>query len=152
MPVHYSRMMNSENASKKIVQSLIDLVNLAKWLIDENQKPSVTQELGRLFPSIIGWGRSGESSKLLRVVLVNHLLQQLIQITLVLQHGLPQNGRLKKFGDQEQHQRNHWSLCRIKQPQEKAPSNFAILSRVKPSDFRFATYFMSFLKFDLPQL
>ena len=60
-------MMNSENASKKIVQSLIDLVNMAKWLMDENQQPSVTQELGRLFPSIRGRGRKDESSELLRV-------------------------------------------------------------------------------------
>ena len=55
-------MMNNENASKKIVQSLIDLVNVAKWLIDENQQPSVTQELGRLLPSTRGRGRRGESS------------------------------------------------------------------------------------------
>ena len=60
-------MMNSENASKKIVQSLIDLAKIAKWLMDENQQPSVTQELGRLFPSIRGRGRRGESSELLRV-------------------------------------------------------------------------------------
>ena len=60
-------MMSSENASKKIVKSLIDLVNTAKWLIDENQQPSVTQELGRLFPSIRGRGRRGESSELLGV-------------------------------------------------------------------------------------
>ena len=63
MPVHYSRMMNSENASKKT----IDLVNMAKWLMDENQQPSLTQELGRLFPSVRGRGRRGESSELLRV-------------------------------------------------------------------------------------
>ena len=60
-------MMNSENTPKEIVQSLIDLVNMAKWLMDENQQPSVTQELGRLFPSIRGRGRRGESSELLRV-------------------------------------------------------------------------------------
>ena len=35
--------------------------------MDENQQPSVTQELGRLFPSIRGRGRRGESSELLRV-------------------------------------------------------------------------------------
>ena len=52
LQVHYSRMMNSENASKKIVQSLIDLVNMTKWLMGENQQPSVTQGLGRRFPSI----------------------------------------------------------------------------------------------------
>ena len=59
--------MNCENASKKIVQSLIDLVNMAKWLMDENQQTSVTQELRRLFPSIRGRGRRGESSELLLV-------------------------------------------------------------------------------------
>ena len=41
-------MMSSENASKKIVQSLIYLVNMAIWLIDEHQQQSVTQELGKL--------------------------------------------------------------------------------------------------------
>ena len=40
---------------------------MAKWLMDENQQPSVTQELGRLLPSIRGRGRRGESSELLRV-------------------------------------------------------------------------------------
>ena len=59
--------MNSENASKKIVQSLIDLVNMATWLMDENQQPSVTHELGRLFPSIRGRGRRGESTEFLRI-------------------------------------------------------------------------------------
>ena len=40
---------------------------MAKWLMNESQQPSVTQELGRLFPSIRGRGRRGESSELLRV-------------------------------------------------------------------------------------
>ena len=57
--------MNSENASNNIVQLLIDLVNMAKWLVSENHQPSVTQELGRLFPSIRGRWRRGESSELL---------------------------------------------------------------------------------------
>ena len=48
--MYYSRIISSENAPKKIVQSLIDFVNMAKCLMDENQQPSVTQELGRLFP------------------------------------------------------------------------------------------------------
>ena len=43
-------MMNSENSPKEIAQSFIDLVTMAKWLMNENQQPSVTQELGRLFP------------------------------------------------------------------------------------------------------
>ena len=57
--------MNSENASNNIVQLLIDLVNMAKWLVSENHQPSVTQELRRLFPSIRGRWRRGESSELL---------------------------------------------------------------------------------------
>ena len=57
-------MMSSENASKKM---LIDLVNMAKWLMDENQQPSVTQELGRLLPNIRGRGRGEESIELLLV-------------------------------------------------------------------------------------
>ena len=87
--------MNSENASNKIVQQLIDLANMAKGLMDEK-----TQELGRLFSSTRSRERRGQSSELLRLVLVNHLLQQQIQIILVLQHSLPQNGQLKKYGNQ----------------------------------------------------
>ena len=58
--------MSSENAPKKIVQSLVDLGNMEKWLMDENQEPSVIR--GRLFPSIIRDRRMrGESSELFRV-------------------------------------------------------------------------------------
>ena len=39
---------------------------MAKRLMDENQQLSVTQELGRLLPSIRGRGRRGVSSELLR--------------------------------------------------------------------------------------
>ena len=39
--------MNCENASKEIVQWFIDLMNMAKGLMDENQQPSITQELRR---------------------------------------------------------------------------------------------------------
>ena len=59
---------------------------MAQWLMVKNQQPSVTQELGRLFPSVQSRGRRGESSELMGLVMVNHLLQQLIQIILVLQH------------------------------------------------------------------
>ena len=40
---------------------------MAKWLMDENQQPSITQELGRLFPSIRSRERRRESSELLKV-------------------------------------------------------------------------------------
>ena len=34
---------------KEVVKSFIDLVNMAKGLLDENQQPSVQQELKKLF-------------------------------------------------------------------------------------------------------
>ena len=108
LPVHYFRILNSENAPKEIMQSFIYLVNLTKWLMDENQQPSVTKELGRLFPSIRGGGS--------------------------LRREKPQKSTSHKTTS------------------EKTPSKFAILSRIKPSDLRFVTWFMSFIKFDLPQL
>ena len=49
--------MNSEDDPKEIVKSFIDLANMAKGLMDENQQPSVQQELQRLFPSTRGGGR-----------------------------------------------------------------------------------------------
>ena len=59
--------MNGENASKEIVRSFVDLANIVKGPMDENQQLSVTQILGRLFPSTRGGGRRGESRELLRV-------------------------------------------------------------------------------------
>ena len=56
-----NRIMNSENALKEIVKSFIDLVNMAKRLVDENQQRSVQQELER------GEGRKGESREFHRV-------------------------------------------------------------------------------------
>ena len=66
------------------------------------------------------------------VVQVNHLLlQQLMQI-LVLQHRLPQNCPLRKYGDQKL---------------VETLNKFAIFFHVKPNDFRFVTWFMSSLVF-----
>ena len=50
--------MNSKNASKEIVKARIDM---AKGLMDENQQPSVQQELERLFSSARGGERGSES-------------------------------------------------------------------------------------------
>ena len=44
-------IMNTENTPKQIVESFIDLSNMIKGLIDENQQPYIQQELKRLFPS-----------------------------------------------------------------------------------------------------
>ena len=59
--------MNSENAPKEILQTFIDLVNMTKGLMDENQQPSVLQELGRLLLSSRVGGERGESKEFLRV-------------------------------------------------------------------------------------
>ena len=143
-------MMSSENALKKIVQSLIDLVNIAKWLMNENQQPYVTR--GRLFPSIRDRGRRGESSELLRVGAVkssasatdtnNNSFATLSTTKRTIEEIWGSKATSKKPLKSMSH----------KTTSGKTPSKFPILSRVKPSDFRFVTWFMSFLKFDFPRL
>ena len=64
--------MNSENSPKEIMQSFIDLANMTKGLMDINQQPPVTKELGPLFP--ITSGRGWSVKTFLGLVLVNHLL------------------------------------------------------------------------------
>ena len=59
--------MNSENASKEMVKSFIDLANMANALMDENQQASVQQYLEKLFPSTRGGRRGDESRELYRV-------------------------------------------------------------------------------------
>ena len=73
-------IMNSENVSKEMVKSFIDLANITKGLIDENQQPQ--QELAELFPRTRGRGRGDESRELHRVGAgeSSASLQQLIQI------------------------------------------------------------------------
>ena len=44
-------IMISENAPKEFVKSFIDLANMAKGLMDENQQPSVQESLERMFHS-----------------------------------------------------------------------------------------------------
>ena len=126
---------------------------MAKWLMDENQQPSVTQELGRLFPSIRGRGRRGESSELLRVGAGESSVSA---------SDTNNNSFIATWSTTKRKIEKIWgSKATSKKPPKsmlpkttsgKTPSNFAILSRVKPSNFRCVTCFMSFLKFDLPGL
>ena len=143
-------MMRSENAPKRIVQSLIDLVNMAKRLVDENQQPSVTQELGKLFPSIRGRGGRGENNELLRI----GAGESSASATDTNNTSFATRSTTKRTIEEI------WgSKATSKKPMKsmshktrKTPSKFAILSRVKPSDFRFVTWFISFIRFDLPRL
>ena len=109
---------------------------MAKGLMDEKQQSFIQQESEKLFPSTREGGRGDESRELHRVGAGESIstTKQLMQI-LVLQHRLPQNGRLQKHGDQKLVE----TLCK----------NFL---HVKRSDFRFVTWFISILKFGLPQL
>ena len=93
--------------------------------------------LERLFPSTRDERVEMKAESFIGLVQVNHLLlQQLIQI-LVLQNCLQQNRRLQKCRDQKH---------------METPCKFAIFFHVKPSDFGFVTWFMSILRFGLPQL
>ena len=59
-------IMNSENAPKEFVKSFIDLANMAKGLMDENQQPSVQESLERMFHSTRDEERWDESRELHR--------------------------------------------------------------------------------------
>ena len=139
----------------------IDLLNMTKGLRDENQQPSVTQELGRLFPSEVEGGEA-KAESFLGLVLMNHLLQHLIQMILVLQHSLPKNRWALAFDANNSFAT--WSTTKgpveeiwrskvtSKKPQNSmshktTPSKFAILFHVFfllhvffSSDFRFAGF------------
>ena len=96
-------------------------------------------------------GEEVKAVSFLGLVLVNHLLQQLIQIILVLRNGLPQNGTIEEIWGSKATSKKPRNSMSHKKLSGKTPSKFTILSRVKPSDFRFPASFMSFLKFDLPR-
>ena len=141
--------MNSENAPKEIVQPFIDFVNMAKGLMDENQQPFVPQELGRLFLSARVGGRRGESREFLRV----GAGESSASATGTNNTSFAMQSTTK-LGIEE-----IWeSKALLKKPQKSMPhkttsgktlSKFAILFHVKPSDFRFVTWFKSFLNFGL---
>ena len=138
--------MNSENAPKEIVQPFIDFVNMAKGLMDENQQPFVPQELGRLFLSARVGGRRGESREFLRVgagessASATGTNNTSFARRSTTKRTIEEIWRLKATSKKPLKSMSH------KTTSGKTPSIFAILSRVKPSDFRFVTWFMSFLK------
>ena len=70
-------MMNGVNDSKEVAQSFIDLVNMAKGLMDENQQSSVAQELELFQVQQVEVGEV-KAESFFGLVLVNHLFQQLI--------------------------------------------------------------------------
>ena len=139
-------MMNSKKVSKKIVQSLIDLVNMAKRLMDKNQQPSVAQELGRLFPRIRGRGRRSESSELLRVGAGESFPSTMdTNNTSFATRSTTKRTIAEIWGSKAKSKKSR-KFMSYKTISKKTPNKFAILSRVKPSDFRFVTWFLIFPK------
>ena len=120
--------------------------------MDENQQPSVTQELGRLLPSIRGRERRCENSELLKVGAGKSSASATDASNTSFTARSTTKQMIEEIWVSKATSKKPLNsmLCHIKQPQEKFPVIFAILPRVKPSDFRFVTCFMSFLKFDLP--
>ena len=97
------------------INSWVNMANYGWWMRTSNHP--VTQ--GRLFTSIRDRGRRGESSEWSASATDTNNDS--------FATGLTQNSQLKKGGDQNQHQRNHRSLCHIKQPQEKRPVNVLLV-------------------------
>ena len=142
--------MSNENSPKKIAQSLINFVNMAKWLMDEKQQLSVTR--GKLFPSIGDRGRRGEKNELLRVG-AGESSASATDINNTSSAIRPTTKRkIEEIWGSKATSKNPLKSMSLKITSGKTSSKFAILSRVKPSDFRLVTRCRSFLKFDLPQL
>ena len=125
---------------------------MAKWLMDENQQPSATQELGRLFPSVRGGGRRGENSELLRVGAGESSSSATDTNNTSFCSMVYLKRTIEKIWGSKATSKKPRTTMPHKTTSGKTPSKFTILSRVKPSDFKFFTWFMSFLKPDLPRL
>ena len=144
--------MNSENAPKELVQTFMDLANMIKGPMDENQQPSVRQGLGRLFPSTRGEGRRGESRELPTL----GAGESSASATDTKNTSFAARSTIKRtieeiWGSKATSKKRRKSMS-YKTTSGKTPSKLAILFHVKPSDCRFAIWFMSFLKFGLPRL
>ena len=126
-------------------------MNMAKLLMDKTQKPSVREELGRLFPSIRGGGRRGESSELLRVGAGESSASATDTNNSFATRSNTKRKIEEIWGSKATSKKPLKSMSH-KTTSGKTSSKFAILSCLKLSDFRFVTCFMSFLKFDLPRL
>ena len=123
---------------------------MVKGPMDENQQTSVTQEIGRLLPSTRGGWKKGESRELLRfgagkssasaTDANNTSFATLSTIKRTIEEIWGSEATSKKSRKSMSHETTSG----------KTPSKLVILFHVKPSDFRFVTWFMLFHKFGLP--
>ena len=120
---------------------------MAKWLMDENQQPSVTQELGRLFPSIRGGERKGQSSELLWVGAGESSASAADTNTTSFATQSTTKRTIEKiWGSQPTSKKPRKSMLH-KTTSGKTPSKFAILSCVKPRDLLLGSCHFSSLIF-----
>ena len=129
-------MMHSENTSKKIVRSSIDLANMAKWLMDKNEKSSVTQELERLFPWIRDRGRRDESSELHRVGAGESSASATDTNNTSFATRSTTKRTIQEIWGSKATSKKPLKSMSHKTTSGKTHSNFAILSCIKPSYFR----------------
>ena len=112
---------------------------MAEWLMDENQQPSVTQEIGRHLPSIRARGRRDESSKLLRVVAGESSASAIHTNNNSFATRSTTKRTIEEIWGSKATSKKPPKSMSPKTTSGKTASNFAILSRVKPSDLRFVT-------------
>ena len=142
--------MNSANVPN--VRLFIDLVNMAKGLIDENQQASVPQELGRLFLITRGGERRGESREFLRIGAGESTASETdtnntsFATRSTTKHTFEEVWRSKATSKKPRKSMSY------KATSGKTPTKFTIFFLLIPSNFRFVTWFKLFLNFDLPQL
>ena len=113
---------------------------MAKWLMNESQQPSVTQELGRLFPSIRGRGRRGESSELLRVGTGESSASTTDTNNTSFTTRSTRKRTIEEIWRSKASSKKPLKYMSHKTTSGKSTSKCAILSPVKPSDFRFVTW------------
>ena len=113
-------------------KSFIDLANMAKRVMHENQQPSVQQELEKLLPSTRG-GRGGR--ELPRFGAGESSASAETDTNTSFQYHLLQNEQLQIYKDQKLVE----TTCK-----------FAIFFHVKPSDFRFVTWSCQFSSLVFP--
>ena len=115
---------------------------MAKWLMDENQQQSVTQELGILFPSIRGRGWRGKSSELLSVGAGESSASATDTNNTSFATQSTSKWTIEKLWGSKATSKKPLKSISRKTTSGKTPSKFAGLSRVKLSDFKFVTWFM----------
>ena len=126
---------------------------MAKWLMDENQLPSVKQELGKgSSPCIRDRRRRDESSELLRVGAGESSVSATDTINTSFATWSTTKRTIEEIWGSKATSKKPRKSMSYKTTSGKTPSKFAILFHVKPKGFRFATWFMAFVKFALPRL